>query len=29
MASVFTSGITTAAPVRRSGQTAPNSHAEV
>jgi hypothetical protein len=29
MASVFTSGITTAAPVRRAGQTAPNSQAQV
>jgi hypothetical protein len=29
MASVFASGMTTAAPRRRSGQTAPNSQAEV
>jgi hypothetical protein len=29
MASVFASGITTAAPTRRAGQTAPNSQAEV
>ena len=29
IAAMFTSGMTTAAPVRRSGQTAPNSQAQV